>query len=143
MEYGEESVRVGLSPHGLGVFSLRSFRTCEFVGPIRGTVMDDPGYESDYCMEFGPNRSLEPDAPFRYLNHSCHPNCALVEMEIEREDGTSSLEMWLEVQADIEPHEQMTIDYAWPASAAIPCQCGSADCRKWIVAAEEAHEVAS
>jgi hypothetical protein len=37
----------------------------------------------------------------------------------------------------IEPGEELTIDYAWPAEAAIPCACGAAGCRCWIVAAEE------
>ena len=30
----------------------------------------------------------------------------------------------------------MTIDYAWPADSAIRCQCGSENCRGWIVASD-------
>ena len=30
-------------------------------------------YESDYCMAIGVPRV---GCPFRYMNHSCHPNCA-------------------------------------------------------------------
>ena len=76
MEYTKESVRVGPSPHGMGVFSLRLFATGEVIGPIQGGCMDDPAYSSDYCMELG-DRGLEPAPPFRYLNHSCQPNCPL------------------------------------------------------------------
>jgi len=143
MEYREEGVRVGASPHGLGVFALRSFQIHQILGPIRGTIMDDPRYESDYCMAIGPDSALEPSPPFRFMNHSCHPNCALVEMEVDREDSAAiELELWVEVLAEIHPGEQMTIDYAWPAWAAIPCHCGSPDCRGWIVDAAERGKIA-
>jgi hypothetical protein len=127
---------VGPSPHGQGVFALRSFAVHEIVGQVQGTVIDDAQYESDYCMEIGDHAALEPAGPFRYLNHSCHPNCALIEIEVEYEEGTAVPELWLQVEREIAPGEQMTIDYAWPAGHATPCSCGSPNCRKWIVAAE-------
>ena len=150
MDHSEDDVRVGLSPCGLGVFSLRRFTKHEWVGPIQGTVMDDPRYESDYCMELGSARTLEPDGPFRFVNHSCHPNCELVEVEADEaeavcddqaEAGSIHGELWLEVLCEIPAGQELTIDYAWPAAVAIPCRCGSADCRGWIVAAEEVGRV--
>jgi hypothetical protein len=139
----EESVRVGPSSHGLGVFSLRLFTTGEFIGPIQGEIVDDPEYSSDYCMELG-ERSLEPSPPFRYLNHSCQPNCALVVCdEDDQHKATGSLSLWLEILREIAPGEQITIDYAWPADAAIPCQCGTETCRGWIVAEKGLDEVVS
>jgi len=140
MEFGEQGVRVGPSPNGLGVFSLREFVPNELLGPIEGTIMDDPQYESDYCMELGAQSALEPDPPFRYLNHSCRPNCALLELGCE--NGAEGAELWLRVEAPIAPGEQMTIDYAWPAETATPCSCGCPDCRHWIVAADELDGVA-
>ena len=137
VDYREQGVRVGPSAFGLGVFSLRSFSAREVVGPIEGQIFDGDEYESDYCMALGENSALEPDAPFRFLNHSCQPNCSLLEYEVEYDDGTDGSELWLAVETDIEPGEQMTIDYGWPAESAIPCGCGSPECRKWIVAAEE------
>lgn len=138
MDYRDEGVRVGPSPCGLGVFSLRAFEGHELIGPIEGMVMDDPQYESDYCMAIGVHAALEPAAPFRYMNHSCHPNCALVELEIEREDGTiADPELWVETLTAIPPGEQLTIDYGWPAEFAIPCRCGCPDCRGWIVSAAD------
>jgi hypothetical protein len=113
---------------------LREFAANEVVGPIEGTIMEDDLYESDYCMEVG-DSALEPEPPFRYLNHSCHPNCALI--ECDGEEGLGPPELWLKVTAAIAPGEQMTIDYAWPAESALPCTCGCPDCRHWIVAAEE------
>ncbi|MFZ5833090.1 MAG: SET domain-containing protein-lysine N-methyltransferase [Planctomycetota bacterium] len=144
LDHGQDCVRVGLSAHGFGVFSLRSLAAEDWIGPIEGTVVEELGYGSDYSMEFGDNLALEPDAPFRYLNHSCRPNCVLVECESWRDDGTSDgPQLWLEVQCEIEPHQEMTIDYGWPAEAAIPCKCGDAECRGWIVAAEELKHVAA
>ena len=75
VDYREQGVRVGRSAFGLGVFSLRSFSAREVVGPVEGEVFDGDEYESDYCMALGENSALEPDAPFRFLNHSCQPNC--------------------------------------------------------------------
>ena len=117
---------------------MRLFAAHEVLGPITGTVIDDPKYESDYCMEIGEHSALEPGPPFRYVNHSCHPNCALVEVESDQVDGTDDdRQLWLETLSEIGPGEQITIDYAWPAWAAIPCHCGSPECRGWIVAAEQ------
>ena len=143
MEYKKAAeVRVGPSSNGLGVFSLKSFALNALIGPIRGRIVEDPDYESDYCMEFGANMSLEPAPPFRYLNHSCHPNCALVELEVEYADGQlGDPELWLETKAEIVPGDEMTIDYSWPATDATACHCGCPDCRGWIVAVGELDRV--
>lgn len=142
MKYEKQGVRVSPAAHGLGVFSLRVFHGEQLIGRIDGEVHVDPNYESEYCMEFGKHLALEPAPPFRYLNHSCHPNCALVEVQAGKPRLTlGDTELWLEALTEIEPGEQMTIDYGWPASGAIPCDCGAADCRGWIVAAEERDQV--
>lgn len=138
---GQEGVRVGPSAHGLGVFATRALGIHEVLGPIEGFVSDDPDYESDYCMELGKDMALEPEAPFRYLNHSCRPNCALVEFEVTHVDGSKGPELWVEIQTEIAPGEQMTIDYAWPADKAQPCSCGCPECRGWIVDARQVDEV--
>ena len=60
----------------------------------------------------------------------------------QAEDGTRrSLSVWLEILSEIALGEQMTIDYASPADEAIPCLCGAASCRGWIVAEEALGEV--
>lgn len=139
MEFPEQGVRVGPSPYGLGVFSTRSFAIRELLGPIRGTVMDDPDYESEYCMEVGGQKALEPDWPFRLVNHSCRPNCRLLELEADRvpEEPAGLGVLWLEVLRHIAPGDQITIDYGWPASVAVPCRCGCPECHGWIVASAE------
>ena len=129
------AVRIGRTQLGRGVFARRRFHAEQVIGVIRGQVIDDPGYTSNYCMELGDGRSLEPIAPFRYLNHSCDPNCELFSWESD--DLAPLGRLWLQALKPIEPGEELTIDYAWPADAAIPCGCGAAGCRGWIVALEE------
>jgi uncharacterized protein len=142
MDNYEQHVRVGPSANGQGVFSITPLEIHDILGPIRGTVIVDVAYGSDYCMQIGECSSLEPVPPFRYLNHSCHPNCSLVGCEVKSADGAVAFELGLQVEADIAPGEELTIDYGWPASNALPCHCGSADCRKWIVAADEVDKIA-
>ncbi len=132
-----KKVAVEPARHGLGVFARRRLLARGYVGRIRGEIVADPNYSSNYCMDLGDDKSLEPTAPFRYLNHSCAPNCLLVLLEVEYEDGSpSETEIWLEAARDIQPGEELTIDYGWPVESAMPCDCGSPNCRGWIVAEE-------
>jgi len=39
-----------------------------------------------YCMDIGNGRVLEPHAPFRYVNHSCEPNCEFDWFDLTAED---------------------------------------------------------
>ncbi|HYW80224.1 MAG TPA: SET domain-containing protein-lysine N-methyltransferase [Thermoguttaceae bacterium] len=134
----EDGIRVEQTEVGLGVFAAREFFANEAIGHVLGTVVDDPRHGSDYCMELDEERGLEPAAPFRFVNHSCEPNSQLIHIESTREDGTpATTEIWVEAIRGIEPGEQVTIDYGWPADAAIPCRCRSANCRGWIVDEDE------
>jgi hypothetical protein len=90
-------------------------------------------------MDLGGNRSLEPIAPFRYVNHSCDPNAELVGVEHFRHGPTGQL--MLEACRDIATGEEIAIDYAWRAEDAIPCHCSSQNCRGWIVALEELRNI--
>jgi uncharacterized protein len=132
-----EGIRVGAAKYGQGVYATRSFSVDETIGHVDGHVVYDCDYCSDYCIELFENCSLEPVAPFRFVNHSCSPNCQFVQYEIEDEGRIVGAEIWLETLRPIAENEQLTIDYAWPASGAILCGCDSDNCRGWIVAEEE------
>ena len=138
------AVRVGEVAFGLGVFAKRWFEPREVIGRIAGAVSDDPGYGSDYCMNLGEGMTLEPVAPFRFLNHSCQPNCDLV-FVVRRDEAQTVVRrtMYLQALASIAPEAELTIDYAWPAHFAIPCLCGTAACRGWIVDPDELADVTS
>jgi hypothetical protein len=147
MEYSEffsespidsPAVRVDDCAVGKGVFAEQHFEPDWVIGEITGTLIDDPTYSSDYGIDMEDGCTLEPNAPFRFLNHSCEPNCEFEWFETE-DDGLEPVERKVYLLA-IEPiarGEQLTIDYNWPAEGAIRCQCQAATCRGWIVQEEE------
>ena len=77
---------------------------------------------------------LEPVPPFRFINHSCDPNCEFDSFELtDEDDSLHSTRIFLFAVRSIKADDQLTIDYNWAAEAAIPCRCGAANCRGWIV----------
>jgi SET domain-containing protein len=114
---------------GKGVFATKQFRKNQAIGTMRGRLVYDDDYDPSYVVDMGES-VLVPYAPFRYLNHSCEPNAELV--EYEHEDNEPS-EIVVHAIRTIRPGEELTIDYAWPHDAAIPCLCGAKNCRGFIV----------
>ena len=135
-------VRVGKSGTGLGLFSRRWYRADMVIGEICGEVMADPDYGSEYCFDLEDGSYLEPTAPFRYLNHSCQSNCEFEPFKLaDQSSGVVRIHLMLLALTDIGPGEELTIDYNWPIEGAIPCKCGAAECRGWVVAAAELDKV--
>jgi SET domain-containing protein len=133
-----KDVEVRTTRIGRGVFARQPFDSEIMISEIKGRVIHDPDYASDTCMDLGDGMILEAFAPFRFLNHSCEPNCELVVMdELDEDDRFQRRYMALETLRAIEPGEELTIDYAWCADAAIKCRCRTASCRGWVVSQEE------
>ncbi|MGH7137232.1 MAG: SET domain-containing protein [Pirellulales bacterium] len=122
---------------GLGVFSRRFYADGELIGEILGTVVSEPDYSSPYCYSMGDERSLEPDAPFKFLNHSCQPNAQFDYFDIKSTGGGSERRVFVLASGSIRPGDEITIDYRWPAAMAIRCRCGSANCRGWVIDQED------
>lgn len=135
-----QRVLVATTSIGRGVFARRRLSAGLVVGEIRGQVLDAHPEDAQYCMELGSGRILEPTAPFRFLNHSCDPNCELFYWE---DDPGQEDRLWLQTIRSIDAGEELLIDYCWPADAAIPCQCGATNCRGWVVDPEELHLVST
>jgi hypothetical protein len=87
-------VRISRTPLGRGVLARRRFRPQQVIGVIRGQVIGDPDYASDYSMDLCDGRSLDPAGPFRFLNHSCRPNCELFYWETD--DPAPRDRLWLQ-----------------------------------------------
>jgi SET domain-containing protein len=135
-------VRVGPAACGRGVFAERRFRAGETIAEVHGEVILDPDYGSDYCIDLGGAGVLEPAAPYCYLNHGCQPNCELTGRNSwDEQTGSLRHNTRLMALADIAAGDELTIDYAWPASSAIPCHCGSPNCRGWIVAPDQLRDL--
>lgn len=142
----EPAVRIAPAAHGTGLYAVKKFRRHQVLGMVDGDIVQDPDYTSRYCMELGNGQTLEPRGPFRYMNHSCDPNCEL--MYYDPETLTRDQEKWrnklfVQTRRKIAEGEELTIDYAWPADHAIECGCEAKDCRGWIVDPDELHLVES
>lgn len=130
-----DRVTVGQTPRcGKGLFAAAALKAGQAVGRIRGEAKP-PGYTSEYCMGYRYG-AIEPDAPYRYINHSCDPNCELIEWEIDGGEGEKYYELWLHAKRAVGIGEELTIDYAAngavrTGSSAV-CLCGSPNCRGFI-----------
>lgn len=138
-----DTVCVEETEKGNGVFARRAYAKSELVGRITGNVYECGDDTSEYTFEFEENLVLDPDPPFRFLNHSCDANC---EFELWEEaeydaEGQPVKSIYLFACRDIEAGEELTIEYNWAAEHAIPCLCGSANCVGWIVCEEELDKV--
>lgn len=130
-------IRIEETSVGKGVFAQRAMRADVVVGEIFGDVLDEHPADPSYCMELQSGRLLEPGAPLRFVNHSCEPNCELFYWVDEESDAPIEDRLWLQTIRSISAGEEMTIDYCWPADAAIRCCCQSTSCRGWIVDPDE------
>ena len=132
-----EHIRVVDTHLGKAAYSVRGYPAGSVIGEITGRVFDDDSGADDYTFEYD-DRLLEPVAPFRFLNHSCAPNCDFEMLDIPAtEDRPASRGLYLIAIDDIQPQQELTIDYNWPASHAIECRCEQPECRGWVVAEEE------
>ena len=130
-----DRVSVGQTPRcGKGLFAAAAMKAGQGVGRIRGEVKP-PGYRSEYCMGYR-DGAIEPDPPYRFVNHSCDPNCELIEWEIDGGDGLKYYELWLHTKRAVAVGEELTIDYAAGGAvrtdSSVVCLCGSPNCRGFI-----------
>jgi hypothetical protein len=129
-----KAVTVARSFAGLGVFAEKDFKRGMTIGEVLGEYKR--GYDDEYAIEIDGDYSLEPAAPFRFLNHSCHPNAQL--FTDTRKNG-SHLRMFVGALRRIRTGDEITIAYGWDAVDAVACQCGSKKCLGWVVAPEQLH----
>ena len=124
--YVEES-----GPSGRGLFANRQFFPGELVIEVKGKLLLQKEYgASRYVMELSRKWYLEPDIPGAFANHSCNPNCELIQL--------TEYSMGVVAICNIEAGIEICYDYQWPALKWIPrCNCGAPTCRGWVVAEEE------
>ena len=132
LEFESKDLEIRKLPSGAGrgVFARRRFVPGELVMEIDGQVIDEEGYTSLYCMDLGKGRVLEPGVPGGIVNHSCDPNCQLIQL--------GKYQLGLEALVNIQPNRELTYNYGWPAEVGVQkCYCGSLRCRKYIIDPEE------
>lgn len=147
----KRGLRIGRTRVGKGLFATKRIVDGSCIGEIQGQIITDNDYVSRYAFDLNNGQQLEPDAPFRFVNHSCEPNCAfecfafpvaaqksaLVATANEACPATTHRKLLLFAICDIDIGQELTIDYNWPAIFAIPCGCRAVGCRGWIVTASE------
>ena len=96
-----------------------------FTGPVLTlNEVRARGAAAANALQVGINRYLYLDEPGRLVNHSCSPNAAVVN------------DMTLVAIRPIARGEEIRFDYSTTISDGwtMPCQCGSPDCRRLVVA---------
>jgi uncharacterized protein len=139
MRHSDLGISVRKTVMGRGVFATQKFRKNQVIGRMHGTVIPGEDYDPNYVVDLGKWGVLDPHAPFRYMNHCCSPNAALIEYASETPKTAPT--MWVEALRTIQVGEQISIDYSWPLDAAIPCLCGDANCRGWVVSEVDAKKL--
>ncbi|MDR2643758.1 MAG: SET domain-containing protein-lysine N-methyltransferase [Planctomycetaceae bacterium] len=100
-------VRIGETAYGLGVFAYAFIPKGTPIARVPGKIVIDPDYGSDYCINAGENKVLEPAPPFCYLNHACDPNCLLTQYVREgNEINGEELEEGNLETSDLEPDDE-------------------------------------
>ena len=75
----------------------------------------------------------------RFLNHSCDPNCKTRIIEVETPNG-GERHVVICAKRNILPYEELTYNYRLPYETkdkAIPCLCGSDNCKGYLNYSEE------
>ena len=121
---------------GIGVFATRKIEKGEHLFHV--DLRNLPTYsleelkhhpDGDHADYVGHGKYVINHSPASFLNHSCEPNCCCKMKSIAVKD--------IYAARDIEPGEELTIDYAATAVDqfagqgfwVLDCKCGSANCR--------------
>lgn len=131
--------------HGQGLFATRrmrkGMRVIEYLGERidkeesnrRGLELfeqaKETGGASVYIFDVNEDWDLDGDKPYnpaRLINHSCEPNCEMV-----NEDDR----LYLYALRDIEKGEELSFDYGYDIEHYMdhPCRCGTPSCVGYIV----------
>ena len=105
------------------------------VGSFRGPEMaydEVPPEEVIYVISFEPRLWIVPEAPERFLNHSCSPNCQLLPdrkvVTLRRVAAGEELTIAYD-WADREQMSRCPEHYFWDPRWSFECRCGAPGCR--------------
>ncbi len=115
--------------HGLGIMAGEDIKKGEMIQPIKGKIKfltvkskEDSLSYPDW-IGIAKNQWIDPEKPFKFINHSCNPNCGV------------RGRVCITAIKNIKEGEEITIDYSiiegdelWE----MQCNCGEKNCRKII-----------
>lgn len=110
---------------GLGLFAARNIPKGEIIYKFSGKTITyaDTIRRSDKeeckALQFGEDQYLDLELPGVLINHSCDPNCGIVD------------DFYLIARRDISKDEQLMYDYSTTMDDGytMECRCGSRNCR--------------
>ena len=115
--------------HGKGIFALKDIKKGEIISIIKGPrkfkinrSAKDALAHPDW-VGFKMHHWIDPIPPYKYLNHSCNPNCG-----IKGKVETVALK-------NIKKGEEVVIDYSiieGDVRWRMKCHCGQKNCRETI-----------
>lgn len=135
--------------HGQGVFARYALPAGLKLGEYLGERIDKAesnrrgleqealaqktGVAAVYIFDLNETHDLDGNKPYnwvRFVNHSCAPNC-----EVVNEDDR----LFLYTVAPVARGAELTFDYGYDIAHFMdhPCRCGSANCPGYIVSAEQ------
>ena len=103
--------------NGKGIFANKDFQKGEEVLVFKGSeILEKSGM---HTLQIGSAKHLLVAEPWRYVNHSCNPNCGIKNKVI------------LVAMKDIKKGEEITFDYAMTEFhfEAMKCLCDFVNCR--------------
>jgi uncharacterized protein len=124
-----QSVVVGRSAIGRGVFAARHFQPGQPILSLGGSVLAKTemlalGPERAYALQIGTGEFLDLALPGRYLNHSCDPNAGIVDDRV------------LIALRPVVPGEEIRFDYSTTMREdhwTMECRCGEYLCRRVVL----------
>ena len=121
-------VKIKSIPISKGLFATQKIKRGEIVARIKGDIVPEvysngKKNKSRTAIELDKGNLLEPEYPWKEINHSCDPNCSF--------EGFNDKKgiILLRAVRKINKYEELRIDYAWEKKDAIPCACGSKKCK--------------
>ncbi|GLB14197.1 hypothetical protein AtubIFM61612_001622 [Aspergillus tubingensis] len=129
-----EFVQLVETPKGVGVRALARFEKGDILGEYIGEL-HPPCYKGDHIYALTMQGKVDVDKEIavicpmeygnftRFINHSCRPNTTF-----ERRTIGNRATMTVEVVRDIQPFEELTINYGWEYWKGRTCICGEEGC---------------
>ena len=117
---------------GLGLFATKDLPESEVVAAWGGKIMRGfeleklpPSIGRNYAIELYPDfyiaeTSVDELDASDFINHSCEPNCEIVNVLIMR------------TKRPIQAGEELTADFSNPHGVEVPCRCGASNCKKRV-----------
>jgi hypothetical protein len=136
------------SIHGYGVIATRRFDVGEIILYGDGFLYaEEDDFDDEYALivpiwdDSGDELAsmyYDLTCQSRWINHSCEPN---TEVDVALDQLSGSVTAWWTALREIRAGDELTYDYAFAGHLAIPCSCGSANCRGLIVDPDEIGKV--